>query len=285
MHFKFSVASIMSVPVQGHITDAEKRGGKKKKSKHRKRKASMNQSVHVNVRVGDSVALLPDRMRPPANRPNPGEFRRLEGPGKMYAELPQPLASGEYGIPPASVVPIFQGRPIVGEGNRPLQPAQPLPQTTISADKTPSRTLERGVNQNSMPLVRAPITSSQPFTGDVPRLPGIEMSPSVRASASQPAAGFLMTRVLPAALFSPIAISNSPIMRSVSESPSQSEPAANAAMGRNLARQLASVAIPERMQLPPGATRIPQPSRRMQDFVDSQQPQRAVFQARKNTPM
>ena len=270
----------MSVgPVQDHVRDAQKRGGKKKK-KSKQSKATMNQSVKVNVRVGDSVALLPDRMRPHANRPNPGEFRRLEGPGKMYAELPQPLASGEYGIPPASVVPIFQGTPIVGGGNRPPQPEQPLPQTTIVPDKTPSRTLERGKNWNSMPLVDAPTTSNQPFTGEVSRLPGMQMSPSVRASASQPAAGFLMSRVLPAALFSPIAISASPVMRSFAESPQSEAPAAS---GRNVARQLALAAIPEILQLAPGATRIPQRSRRMQDFV-SDQNHNPVFQARKNAP-
>ena len=128
----------------------------------------------------------------------------------MYAELPQPLASGEYGIPPASVVPIFQGRPIVGGGNRPPQPAQPLPQTAIFPDNTPSRTLTRGVNPNGMPLVTAPVVSSLPFTGDVPRLPEIQMSPSVRGVASQPSLGFANSR---------LPISPSPIMRSLESSP------------------------------------------------------------------
>ena len=165
-----------------------KRGGKKRKS----RRSTMSQSVKVNVHVGDTVRLRPDSQLP---RSNPGEFRRLAGPGQMYAQIPQPLASGSYGVAPSSAVPMTHPYFVAG-GNRQQQDKrddilQVVNPAGIQSDLTPSSRLIPSSNKNAMPLVNQPVLSKLPFQGDIARL-AMASSALRRAVENSPSAGGIM---------------------------------------------------------------------------------------------
>ena len=169
------------------MTEHMKRGGKKRKS----RRATMSQSVKVNVHV-DSVRLRPDSQFP---RSNPGEFRRLAGPGKMYADIPYPLASGSYGVAPSSAVPMTHPYFVAG-GNRQQQDKrddilQVVNPAGIQSDLTPSKRLIPSSNKNAMPLVNQPVLSKLPFQGDIARL-AMASSALRRAVENNPSAGGIM---------------------------------------------------------------------------------------------
>jgi hypothetical protein len=178
------------------MTEMMKRGGKKRKG----RRSTMSQSVKVNVHVGDTVRLRPDSELPRVNsRANPGEFRRLAGPGNMYAQIPQPLASGSYGVAPSSAVPMTHPYFVAG-GNRQQQDKrddvlQVVNPSGITPDLTPSMRMIPSSNKNAMPLVNAPVLSKLPFQGDIPRINDM-YTPQERAIASQPSAGGIQANQL-----------------------------------------------------------------------------------------
>ena len=165
-----------------------KRGGKKRKS----RRSTMSQSVKVNVHVGDTVRLRPDSQLP---RTNPGEFRRLAGPGKMYADIPYPLASGSYGIAPSSAVPMTHPYFVAGSNRQQQDKRDDILQVVnpagIQSDLTPSKRLIPSSNKNAMPLVNQPVLSKLPFQGDIARL-AMASSALRRAVENQPSAGGIM---------------------------------------------------------------------------------------------
>ena len=104
--------------------EAMKRGGKKKKAKRSKAKPSQQQIVNVKVRVGDTVQLYPDRMKPkepPMVRFHPSydpalEPRRLAGAGFMFANAPQASQAAGYAVPPSAVRPL-SNRPLVASSD------------------------------------------------------------------------------------------------------------------------------------------------------------------------
>jgi hypothetical protein len=170
------------------MTEHMKRGGKKRKS----RRSTMSQSVKVNVHVGDTVRLRPDSQLP---RSNPGEFRRLAGPGNMFADIPHPLASGSYGVAPSSAVPLTHPYFVAG-GNRQQQDKrddilQVVNPAGIQSDLTPSSRLIPSSNKNAMPLVNQPVLSKLPFQGDIARL-AMASSALRRAVENSPSAGGIM---------------------------------------------------------------------------------------------
>jgi len=165
-----------------------KRGGKKRKS----RRSTMSQSVKVNVHVGDTVRLRPDSQRP---RINPGEFRRLAGPGKMFADIPHPLASGSYGVAPSSAVPLTHPYFVAGANRQQQDKRDDILQVVnpagIQSDLTPSSRLIPSSNKNAMPLVNQPVLSKLPFQGDIARL-AMASSALRRAVENSPSAGGIM---------------------------------------------------------------------------------------------
>jgi hypothetical protein len=165
-----------------------KRGGKKRKS----RRSTMSQSVKVNVHVGDTVRLRPDSQRP---RTNPGEFRRLAGPGQMYADIPYPLASGSYGVAPSSAVPMTHPYFVAGANRQQQDKRDDILQVVnpagIQSDLTPSSRLIPSSNKNAMPLVNQPVLSKLPFQGEIARL-ALAVSDARRGMASMPSAGGIM---------------------------------------------------------------------------------------------
>ena len=165
-----------------------KRGGKKRKS----RRSTMSQSVKVNVHVGDTVRLRPDSQLP---RSNPGEFRRLAGPGKMYADIPHPLASGSYGVAPSSAVPMTHPYFVAGANRQQQDKRDDILQVVnpagIQSDLTQSKRLIPSSNKNAMPLVNQPVLSKLPFQGDIARL-AMASSALRRAVENQPSAGGIM---------------------------------------------------------------------------------------------
>ena len=171
------------------MTEMMKRGGKKRKS----RRSTMSQSVKVNVNVGDTVHLRPDGQLP---RSNPGEFRRLAGPGKMFADIPHPLASGSYGVAPSSAVPITYPYFVAGSNRQQQDKRDDIRQVVnpagIQVDSTPSKRLVPSRNENAMPFVNAPVLSKLPFQGDIPRINDFFADAQKRAMANQPSAGGIM---------------------------------------------------------------------------------------------
>ena len=169
-----------------------KRGGKKRKG----RRSAMSQSVKVNVHVGDTVRLRPDSQLP---RVNPGEFRRLAGPGSMFAQIPQPLASGSYGVAPSSAVPMTHPHFVAG-GNRQQQDKrddvlQVVNPSDIKTDLTPSKRLIPSSNKNAMPLVNEPVLSKLPFQGDIARLAMASAGLKRAVESSQSAIGIMANRI------------------------------------------------------------------------------------------
>lgn len=177
-----------------------KRGGKKRKS----RRSTMSQSVKVNVHVGDTVRLRPDGQRP---RVNPGEFRRLAGPGKMYADIPYPLASGSYGVAPSSAVPMTHPYFVAGANRQQQDKRDDILQVVnpagIQSDLTPSSRLIPSSNKNAMPLVNQPVLSKLPFQGDIARL-AMASSALRRAVENSPSAGGIMANRISAPYFPPL---------------------------------------------------------------------------------
>lgn len=171
-----------------------KRGGKKRKS----RRATMSQSVNVKVHVGDTVRLRPDSQRP---RTNPGEFRRLAGPGNMYADIPHPLASGSYGVAPSSAVPMTHPYFVAGSNRQQQDKRDDILQVVnpagIQSDLTQSKRLIPSSNVNAMPLVNQPVLSKLPFQGEIARL-ALAVSDARRAMASMPSAGGIMANKISA---------------------------------------------------------------------------------------
>jgi hypothetical protein len=170
------------------MTEMMKRGGKKRKS----RRSTMSQSVKVNVHVGDTVRLRPDSQLP---RSNPGEFRRLAGPGKMFADIPHPLASGSYGVAPSSSVPLTHPYFVAGANRQQQDKRDDILQVVnpagIQSDLTPSSRLIPSSNNNAMPLVNNPVLSKLPFQGDIARL-AMASSALRRAMENKPSAGGIM---------------------------------------------------------------------------------------------
>lgn len=182
------------------MTEMMKRGGKKRKS----RRATMSQSVKVNVHVGDSVRLRPDSQFP---RTNPGEFRRLAGPGKMFADIPHPLASGSYGVAPSSAVPMTHPYFVAGANRQQQDKRDDILQVVnpagIQSDLTPSKRLIPSSNKNAMPLVNQPVLSKLPFQGDIARL-AMASSALRRAVENSPSAGGIMANKISAPSFPPL---------------------------------------------------------------------------------
>ena len=182
-----------------------KRGGKKRKS----RRSTMSQSVKVNVHVGDTVRLRPDSQLP---RSNPGEFRRLAGPGQMYADIPYPLASGSYGVAPSSAVPMTHPYFVAGANRQQQDKRDDILQVVnpagIQSDLTQSKRLIPSSNKNAMPLVNAPVLSKLPFQGEIARL-ALAVSDARRGMASMPSAGGIMANRISAPSAPPSAVSSS----------------------------------------------------------------------------
>ena len=176
------------------MTEMMKRGGKKRKS----RRSTMSQSVKVNVQVGDTVRLRPDSQLP---RSNPGEFRRLAGPGKMFADIPHPLASGSYGVAPSSAVPMTHPYFVAGANRQQQDKRDDILQVVnpsgIQSDLTQSKRLIPSSNKNAMPLVNQPVLSKLPFQGDIARL-AMASSALRRAVENNPSAGGIMANKISA---------------------------------------------------------------------------------------
>jgi hypothetical protein len=174
------------------MTEMMKRGGKKRKG----RRSTMSQSVKVKVHVGDTVRLRPDSQLP---RANPGEFRRLAGPGNMYSQIPQPLASGSYGIAPSSAVPMTHPYFVAGANRQQQDKRDDIVQivnpSDIQPDLTASKRLIPSSNKNAMPLVNEPVLSKLPFQGDIARLAMASAGLRRAVESSQSAIGIMANRI------------------------------------------------------------------------------------------
>jgi len=174
------------------MTEMMKRGGKKRKG----RRSAMSQSVKVNVHVGDTVRLRPDSQLP---RVNPGEFRRLAGPGNMFADIPRPLASGSYGVAPSSAVPMTHPYFVAGANRQQQDKRDDILQVVnpagIQSDLTPSKRIVPSTNPNAMPLVNQPVLSKLPFQGDIARLAMTSSALRRAVESSQSAIGIMANRI------------------------------------------------------------------------------------------
>lgn len=155
--------------------EAMKRGGKKKRAKRSNVKPSQQQIVNVKVRVGDTVQLYPDRMKPkepPMVRFHPSydpalEPRRLAGAGFIFANAPQPSEAAGYAVPPSAVRPL-SNRPLVASSdpsrNSNQDKADDLSQIVNPWGIKPGLREERAVNNESNVSYALPaVSSASPF--------------------------------------------------------------------------------------------------------------------------
>lgn len=137
-----------------------KRGGKKKKAKRSKAKASQQQIVNVKVKVGDTVQLYPDRLKPKMHQQPVAAFRssydpvleprRLAGPGFMFANAPAPSQDQSYAVAPFAINPLMKKQFIASSdpsGNMNQNKADDLLQVVNPSGIKPSYREERGIQQ------------------------------------------------------------------------------------------------------------------------------------------
>ena len=191
-----------------------KKGGKVKKAKKAK-SDRISQNVKVNVKIGDSVMLRKGNV--PVAKNNPGEAKRLFSQGSVFGGgLPRPLQSMTYMSAPPVAAPLSR-MDFIGSAdayysrNRNKHDDIPIEVNPagIKADITPSKrmvqnnkaveTPDAGLAlaralQKTQDLLNAPLSSSTPFQGDVPRIGGANLTPSGRALPSQPSTGFMNTK-------------------------------------------------------------------------------------------
>lgn len=99
-----------------------KRGGRKKRQARATQSQKVKQSQVVNVKVhvgskprakkavGDTVMLLPDRMKLFKAKYAPAEPIRAAGPGFFYANIPAPAQASSYANAPTAIRPLSSGR-------------------------------------------------------------------------------------------------------------------------------------------------------------------------------
>jgi len=168
-----------------------KRGGKKKKAKRSKVKASQQQIVNVKVKVGDTVQLYPDRLKPKMHQQPTAAFRssydpvleprRLAGPGFMFANAPLPSRDQSYAVAPFAINPIMAKQFIASSdpsGNMNQNKADDLVEVVNPSGIKPTHREERGIQQNATPATAFSGVSDYSGVSDLP-FEGKQVGPSV----------------------------------------------------------------------------------------------------------
>ena len=189
-----------------------KKGGKVKKARKSKT-AGVSQKVNVNVKIGDTVLL---RKGNAPRRGNPGVAKRFLSQGSAFGGgLPVPLSSVSYASAPQVAMPLgrmdfissgdglhSRGRDrrddiqvaVNPSGIRPdVSPSVRMVQNT-NAEASPDRGLNNSrALQNQYDDLNSHISLTR-FQGDVPRVGGANLQPSVRAAENNPSTGFLSSK-------------------------------------------------------------------------------------------
>lgn len=178
-----------------------KRGGKKKKAKRSKVKASQQQIVNVKVKVGDTVQLYPDRLKPKMHQQPIAAFRssydpvleprRLAGPGFMFANAPAPSRDQSYAVAPFTINPIM-AKPFIASsdpsGNMNQNKADDLVEVVNPSGIKPTHREERGIQQQYVtPSTAYSGVSDLPFEGkQVGPSVNVGRNPEVRVIQNEP---------------------------------------------------------------------------------------------------
>lgn len=179
------------------MTDAMKRGGKRRKPKTR---SAQKQIVNVKVNVGDTVLLQKGNAPQQQAQSSFGQFRLMEGVGAKYANQPVVQQQESYGIYPASKAPIHNDIVRVG-GGAPYN-AKKVDDVRIDTNPNglapimkPSTRLASPKDASAAFRVNYPIQSTLPLVSDDPtRHLAPDQTPSRRAMPSQPSAGYSAMR-------------------------------------------------------------------------------------------